>query len=61
MMLSKDLLDAARAYIGLDVNGRISMVYGDYYFRKQQVEKYGEKAWKEACEKVRAEYNAIRW
>lgn len=56
-----NLEDAARAYLGLVVNGRISMVYGDYYFRKQQEEKYGKKAWEEACKKVRAEYNAIRW
>jgi hypothetical protein len=53
-----NLEDAARAYLGLVVNGRISMVYGDYYFRKQQEKKYGEKAWKEACQKVRAEYNS---
>ena len=60
-----NLQDAARAYTRPAVNGRISVVYGDHSFKKQQEDLYGKKAWKEACNKARIEYNfgsnAVRW
>ena len=63
-MVPKELQKAARDYTR-PANGRASMVYGDYHFRKQQEEKYGEQVWKEACDKARIEYNfgsnAVRW
>ena len=65
-MVPVDLQKAARDFVyPATADGRISIVYGDYYFRKQQEKKYGEQAWKEACEKARMEYNfgssAVKW
>lgn len=58
MNINKDLMKAARDFIyPVDKNGRISVVYGDYYFRVDQERKWGKKAWAEACNKARIEYN----
>lgn len=60
-----NLRDAARAYTRPAVDERISVVYGDYYFKKQQEDLYGKQAWQDACIKARTEYNfgsnAVRW
>ena len=60
-----NLRDAARAYTRPAVDGRISVVYGDHYFKKQQEGLYGKRAWQDACTKARTEYNfgsnAVRW
>lgn len=60
MNINRDLMKAARDFVyPVDKNGRISVVYGDYYFRVDQEKKWGKKAWAEACNKARIEYD--RW
>ena len=64
MYINAELQKAARAFTQ-PVNGRVSMVYGDYYYRVDQEKKWGKEAWEEACKKARMEYNfgskAVRW
>ena len=51
-----DLQEAARNFICPTVNGQISTMYADAYTDSYYKKKYGEKIWKEACEKARTKY-----